>query len=215
MLLEINWTDIAYHLFVYDPKRPLLFNSAAFLVLFLVVYGLFIPMRRATTLRTLYLLAFSIFFYYKSSGLFFILLLVSTAWNFGLGHLMYTATFPSQAGFFTCCSALVGSLGLLGLLQIHQLFYWECQCARRNGICFSEDISPGRHFVFYVSNPELHDRRLPGGFEAHFGRSADVWATGCAAWRTSLSMSAFSRSWWPGPSFVHRILSRKFASRWG
>lgn len=141
MLLEINWTDIAHHLFVYDPKRPLLFNSAAFLVLFLVVYALFIPMRRSTTLRTLYLLAFSIFFYYKSSGLFFFLLLVSTAWNFGLGHLMYTAVSKPSRIFYLLLS-LVGSLGLLAYYKYTNFFIGSVNALAGTEFAFQKIFLP-------------------------------------------------------------------------
>lgn len=113
MLLEINWIEFVHRLFVYDPARPLLFNSAGFLMLFIAFYALFIPLRRSVPWRTLYLLAFSIFFYYKSSGFFFVLLLASTIWDFTLGHLLYIAK-GKPARLILLLLSLVGNLGLLG-----------------------------------------------------------------------------------------------------
>ncbi len=121
MLLEINWSDIIQTLFVYSQERPLVFNSAAFLVLFIAAYAIFIPLRRATTWRSLYLLIFSLFFYYKSSGIFFVLLLISTVWDFGLGHLMYKAVSKPKRIFFLMLS-LIGNLGLLGYYKYTNFF---------------------------------------------------------------------------------------------
>ncbi|NUN99114.1 MAG: MBOAT family protein [Saprospiraceae bacterium] len=141
MLQEINWTDIAQHLFVYDPKRPLLFNSAAFLALFIVLYALFIPMRRATTWRTWYLLLFSIFFYYKSSGLFFILLLLSTGWNFGLGHLMHTAGSRASRIFYLFLS-VGGSLGLLAYYKYTNFFIGSVNALAGTEFAFQKIFLP-------------------------------------------------------------------------
>ena len=84
---QINWQELA-DLLVYDPGRPLLFNSAAFFLFFLFLYAGYLFLLKRTNLRILYLLAFSLFFYYKSSGWFFLLLLATTGINFILGHLM-------------------------------------------------------------------------------------------------------------------------------
>lgn len=56
--------------FTYDPERPLLFNSALFLGLFLVFYIIYVSVKspKFDLFRKIYLIAFSLFFYYKAGG---------------------------------------------------------------------------------------------------------------------------------------------------
>lgn len=87
-------------LFVFNDDHPLLFTQIHFWVFFLVVYLFFAlivarqkrqpdgsidPVRRV--LRNGYLFAFSLLFYYKTSGLFVLLLIFSTllGWLLGIG----------------------------------------------------------------------------------------------------------------------------------
>ena len=75
----------------FDSSHPLLFTQIHFWVFFLLVYAGFalIVARRSwrLTARNAYLFAVSLFFYYKTSGLFVLLLLFSTllGWLLGIG----------------------------------------------------------------------------------------------------------------------------------
>jgi D-alanyl-lipoteichoic acid acyltransferase DltB (MBOAT superfamily) len=70
----IDLSKIAEQL-LYQREAPLLFNSILFLILFIVFLALFIPVRNKIALRNTWLLIFSVYFYYKSSGWYFLLLL--------------------------------------------------------------------------------------------------------------------------------------------
>lgn len=59
----------------YHPEEPLMFNSFLFMFLFALVLTVYASIYRNALSRTLFLLAFSLFFYYKSSGMFVLLLL--------------------------------------------------------------------------------------------------------------------------------------------
>lgn len=63
--------------FLYHPEAPLMFNSFLFMFFFILVLSVYAAIYRNRLGRTLFLLAFSLFFYYKTSGL-FVLLLVGT-----------------------------------------------------------------------------------------------------------------------------------------
>ena len=67
--------QLLYSIFVYRPESPLLFNSFEFLVLGILVLAIYAAVYRNKLYRTLFLLAFSLFFYYKTSGIFVLLLL--------------------------------------------------------------------------------------------------------------------------------------------
>lgn len=73
----MNFKELLYDIFVYRPEAPLLFNSFEFLVLGILVLAIYAAVYRHKRPRTLFLLAFSLFFYYKTSGI-FVLLLIGT-----------------------------------------------------------------------------------------------------------------------------------------
>lgn len=112
---QINWEGLL-ELAVYDPARPLLFNSLHFLLLFAVFYGGYLLLLRRVNLRIFYLLVFSCFFYYKSSGWYLGLLILATAMNFGFGHAIYRSRHRLWRFFFLWCSILC-SLGILGYFK--------------------------------------------------------------------------------------------------
>ena len=74
----------------FDSSHPLLFTQSYFWVFFLLVYaGLYFIITRhwRLTVRNAYLFAASLFFYYKTSGIFVLLLIFSTimGWRLGIG----------------------------------------------------------------------------------------------------------------------------------
>ncbi len=70
--------DKLLQLFLYNQKEPLLFNSGMFLFLFIAFMLFYGIIQKHTNLRIIYVTLFSVYFYYKSSGWYFILL-VATA----------------------------------------------------------------------------------------------------------------------------------------
>lgn len=65
-------------MFTYTPKAPLLFNSGEFLVLFTAFLCVYLLLYQDKIARVAYVLVFSLFFYYKSSGI-YVLNLVALA----------------------------------------------------------------------------------------------------------------------------------------
>ena len=59
---------------VYDPKNPLIFNSSFFLFFFAVVMLFYPFVVKKIKVRTWYLMLASLYFYYKTSGVFVLLL---------------------------------------------------------------------------------------------------------------------------------------------
>ena len=77
--------------FVFDPKHPLLFNSALFLGIFAVFYTIYVSLKNAKheTFRNIYVILFSLFFYYKAGGSYYILILVCALVTDFLARIMY------------------------------------------------------------------------------------------------------------------------------
>lgn len=117
---RINWQDVVYF-FTYHPEQPLLFNSIPFFVLFLAFYGGYLLLLRLGNWRIAYTLAFSLFFYYKCSGWFFLLLIFSTLIDFGLGHWIYRTTHRSRR-LAVLWLSILANLGLLGYFKYTNFF---------------------------------------------------------------------------------------------
>ena len=66
--------DRVLPLLSYDPQAPMLFSSGLFLFLFAAFAFFYGFMRRTPALRIWYVIAFSLYFYYKSSGIYLLLL---------------------------------------------------------------------------------------------------------------------------------------------
>lgn len=74
----------------YTPNQPMLFNSGSFLVLFIVFYGVYLFTKNYRVWRLAYVTAFSLFFYYKSSGEYVVLLAFCIVFNYLLGRWLST-----------------------------------------------------------------------------------------------------------------------------
>lgn len=64
--------------FAFDPNSPLLFTQFYFWAFFAVVFAVMALIGSRRLLRNTFLFAVSLFFYYKTSGLFVLILLFST-----------------------------------------------------------------------------------------------------------------------------------------
>jgi alginate O-acetyltransferase complex protein AlgI len=83
-------------IFLFSAEKPLLFTQLYFWIFFaivLTVYSVIYPYRSS---RNLFLFLVSIFFYWKTSGLFFLLLLFATFSDYYLGNMI----FISRRAFF-------------------------------------------------------------------------------------------------------------------
>ena len=77
---------------LYDPKNPLLFNSGFFVYLFLVFLILYFALKNKPSARTILFCATSLFFFYKASGWFVIMVVISAVADFVLSNLIAVQT---------------------------------------------------------------------------------------------------------------------------
>ena len=83
-------------LFLFDPNTPLIFTRLYFWGFFLVVLLLYSVLYKKKPFRNAYLWMVSLFFYYKTGGLFLFILVFSTIVDFFIGQAIYGT--KSQAG---------------------------------------------------------------------------------------------------------------------
>jgi alginate O-acetyltransferase complex protein AlgI len=74
--------------FVFNPEHPLIFTQLDFWLFFLAVLVLFSFLHKNVFVRSIFLTVVSIFFYFKSSGLFVLLLGISLIVNYSIGAII-------------------------------------------------------------------------------------------------------------------------------
>ena len=99
-------------IFSFSEDSPLIFTQADFWVFFSVVYFIYAIVYSKKSLRSAYLFAISILFYYKTSGLFIGILLFSTINDFFLGKAIYRSKSVILQKFLVAISVII-NLGTL------------------------------------------------------------------------------------------------------
>jgi alginate O-acetyltransferase complex protein AlgI len=121
----INW-------FQYNPNQPLLFTRPGFWLFFVVVFAIFNIIYKKLYLRNLWLFSTSLFFYYKSSGLFFSLIVFSIAINFLFGRAIGKSQKPASRKVWLTC-AIIYNLSWLIYFKYTYLFVgWFNQATGMN-----------------------------------------------------------------------------------
>lgn len=111
-------------LFMYDPSAPMLFSSGVFWVLFLVFLPLYALLRRSRIQMTLFVVAFSLYFYYKSSGLFFLMLMATSLVDWIVSRMLSKLT-DRNARRALMWFSIVLSLSILGYFKYANFFLWN------------------------------------------------------------------------------------------
>ena len=111
--------------FQYHRAEPLIFNSGFFLFLFLGFLAVYISLSKTHRAKLTFVTLFSLYFYYKSSGIYFLILIGSTVVDYTLANYIYKTTTPWKRLSWLVFS-LVINLGLLGYFKytnfLHEIF---------------------------------------------------------------------------------------------
>ena len=127
--------------FIFNPKQPLLFNSAIFLGFFLVFYIIYILSRKTHYFRITYVVLFSLFFYYKSSGIYFGLLIFSSVVDYVLSRLIYEEAKQGYRKFYMILSLLI-NLGMLAYFKYTNFFIDNYNTLFSGNMKFEDIILP-------------------------------------------------------------------------
>ena len=84
--------DFLEKLFSFDKAHPLLFTQFYFWAFFAFVFAFFTLFKNKCLLRNTFLFFVSLFFYYKTSGLFILILVFITLYNYFAGKWLHTRT---------------------------------------------------------------------------------------------------------------------------
>lgn len=145
--------------FTFNPKEPILFNTALFLGMFLIFYPIYILTTKAKTFtfRNVYVFAFSLFFYYKSSGAYFVLLLFSGVVDYNLAKLLYNETLQGYRKFYLVLSVIL-NLSFLGYFKYTNFLIDNYNGIFDHNIAFHDIILPvGISFYTFQSMSYIID----------------------------------------------------------
>ncbi len=121
--LEIHqdvWSQIASAL-SYNSEQPMIFSSGIFLLLFCCFITIYSALQKRDTLRILYVIAFSLYFYYKSSGIYLLLLIFSAVSDFLIGRALSKSDSHRARKLLVALSVTI-NLGMLGYFKYTNFF---------------------------------------------------------------------------------------------
>jgi alginate O-acetyltransferase complex protein AlgI len=114
--------------FVYNPAEPLIFNSGFFLFLFTGFLWVYMNLSHRHRAKLTFVTLFSLYFYYKSSGGYFVLLILATVVDFNLGKLIYITQEQWKKKLYITVTLIV-NLGMLGYFKytnfLYESFFWN------------------------------------------------------------------------------------------
>lgn len=113
--------DFLKDILIYSEAKPLLFTRLYFWGFFAFLLIFYSIIYKKNPLRNAYLFFMSLFFYYKSGGYFFSLLIFSTIVDFTLGQLIFSAKTITKKKIFVAMSVCI-NLSLLAYFKYAYFF---------------------------------------------------------------------------------------------
>ena len=129
--LFLYGNDYFRGLVVFNPQSPLIFTKFSFWVFFAVVLAVDALIYTKKPLRSLFLFFVSLFFFHKTSGLFFLLLLLTIHMDYGIGLLLHRSKNEAFRKFLAVFSVTV-NLGILCYFK-YAYFFTESYNTLFNG----------------------------------------------------------------------------------
>lgn len=96
----------------FNPQSPMIFTKFNFWGFFLIAFLVYAIIYKKIALRNGYLFAISLFFYWKTSGLFFLLLIFSTLVDFYIGNAVFKSKIERNRKWLVALSVTINLLVL-------------------------------------------------------------------------------------------------------
>lgn len=129
--MSINFPEISDYainnildLFSYDPKAPMLFSSGIFWILFILFLPVYALVKKNRFRMTLFVVFFSLYFYYKSSGLFFLMLIGTSLIDWQISRWM-SKIYTKRPRLVLMWISIAISLSILGYFKYANFFLWN------------------------------------------------------------------------------------------
>lgn len=118
---RFSWENMG-DLFVYHRQAPMLFSSGLFFFLFIVFLVFYISLRKHRLARFIYVTLFSLYFYYKSSGIWFLLLVFTATSDFFIAQWVTQASTVTKKKIGVVLSLCI-NLGMLAYFKYFNFLY--------------------------------------------------------------------------------------------
>ena len=131
-------------IFAFDPEHPLIFTRLFFWGFFAVVLLGYAAVYQKINARTIYLLAASFFFYYKTSGVFLVLLVFTIISDYNWGRLIHRSTVVWKRKLFLTISVVL-NLTLLCYFKYAYFF------AENISVLTGNELNFFNHFAHFTN----------------------------------------------------------------
>ena len=138
-----SWENLKYF-FVYDAENPFIFTTFLFWVFFAGVLTFYSCFYKKRAVRNAFLFLVSLFFYYKTSGLFISILLFSTLSDYGIGWLIH---YSKKKLFKQLFLALSVFINLFVLCYFKYAYFFTDSF----NVFFKTNYEVFNHFAFWVN----------------------------------------------------------------
>lgn len=109
---------------LYDQSAPMLFSSGLFWLLFIFFLPIYALMKGGKIKMTIFVVAFSLYFYYKSSGLFFLMLIGTSLVDWLVSRWMIKIS-DKKGRLILMWFSILLSLSILGYFKYANFFLWN------------------------------------------------------------------------------------------
>ncbi len=113
-----------WSLLCFDPAKPLVFNSGLFWCLFLIFLPIYGMLKNKRTKMMIFVIAFSLYFFYKSSAWFFLLLVATSILDWFFALQIKNETTRKMRRFWLWLSIVI-SVGILGFFKYTNFLLWN------------------------------------------------------------------------------------------
>ncbi len=115
------WENIGA-LLQYRQDAPMMFSTGLFFFLFIAFFVIYRSLRRFTTARIIYVVLFSLYFYYKSSGIWFILLIFTATSDFLIARALSKTESKTLRRWWVVLSICI-NIGMLAYFKYTNFLY--------------------------------------------------------------------------------------------
>lgn len=113
-----------WDMLVYDPEAPMLFSSGIFWLLFILFLPVYALLKGSRWKMIVFVVGFSLYFYYKSSGFFFLMLMATSLIDWLISHAINRTGKRGWRLFWMWLSICI-SLSILGYFKYANFFLWN------------------------------------------------------------------------------------------
>ncbi len=137
--------------FIYNPKEPLIFTSGLFLFIFTGFMAIYFLLHKHHRAKATFVTIFSLYFYYKSSGIYFLLLILSTVVDYSLASFIFYTDSKLKKKLILIFSLFL-NLGMLAYFKYTNFFYQiYCDISHNTFSPFSIFLPVGVSFFTFQS----------------------------------------------------------------